>query len=781
MLKNLLPPFLVLAVALLAPLAARALDLSNAVVTIRAGAHQGEKVAATVLAEEVASRTGLEWVTSSHWPDGAPAVVIVLDSASRVAGHDVPARLRDNKAEGFSVWRDEAASTVWIVGADARGVLYGVGYLLRQLEWGQGRATVSALDITTSPEYAIRGHQLGYRAAANSWDTWTVAQYDQYIRELAFFGLNCIENIPFQDNRPEPHMKRSREEMNIELARICAKYDLDYWVWTPADFDLLDTAARAEALDKHETFYKATPRLDAVFFPGGDPGDNHPREVMPFLADVAARLAKHHPNAKIWISLQGFDQEKVDYFYAWVNEHQPKWMGGVVAGPSSPPIPETRARLDKRYGLRHYPDITHTVRSQYPIQWWDTAYAMTLNREPINPEPARYRYVHNEYAPYTDGFLTYSDGVNDDVNKTVFSALGWDTKRDVRTILLEYARAFFGADAAEQAADGILALEKNWDGPLAENGGVDATLTLWQSLEDAHPELAGNWRWQMYLFRAYYDAYVRHRLLHESDLEDEANAVMAQAGSMGADAAMDAALAILMRADTEKIRPEWRDSIYDLAERLFQSIGLQTSVEKYGASGAERGAVLDYVDHPVNNRWWIEDEIAKARVLPDEVAKGDRLMTLATWAHPGEGSFYDDIGNVGNSPHVIRGEQPNTDPNNDRSPTPDFMWWDQGMRRVRLSWFSKMDWPLGLRYTGLDPKATYYIRTTGQGQCLLRVDGERIVPLVDPKEIGEVKEFAVPWNKYQDQEIDLTFDVPYEPGINWRQASWLNEVWLIKK
>src|SRR5690606_34161701 len=98
-------------------------------------------------------------------------------------------------------------------------------------------------------------------------------------------------------------------------ARICEKYDLDYWVWTPADFDLLDAAARAEALEKHEAFYKETPRLDAVFFPGGDPGDNHPREVMPFLADIAVRLGKYHPKAKIWISLQGFDQEKVDYFY----------------------------------------------------------------------------------------------------------------------------------------------------------------------------------------------------------------------------------------------------------------------------------------------------------------------------------------------------------------------------------------------------------------------------------------------------------------------------------
>lgn len=34
------------------------------------------------------------------------------------------------------------------------------------------------------------------------------------------------------------------------MGAICAKYDLDYWVWTPADFDLKDEAKRAAQLNK---------------------------------------------------------------------------------------------------------------------------------------------------------------------------------------------------------------------------------------------------------------------------------------------------------------------------------------------------------------------------------------------------------------------------------------------------------------------------------------------------------------------------------------------------
>jgi hypothetical protein len=48
--------------------------------------------------------------------------------------------------------------------------------------------------------------------------------------------------------------------------------------------------------------------------------------------------------------------------------------------------------------------------------------------------------------PDTIGFLTYSEGCNDDVNKAIWSALGWDPQQDVVTILREYARYFIGPE-----------------------------------------------------------------------------------------------------------------------------------------------------------------------------------------------------------------------------------------------------------------------------------------------------------------------------------------------
>ena len=771
--------------------AATDLDLSKATVVIRPGPlPPAEQTAARVLVEEIKKRTGLNWSISTIWPKHG--VVIAISSGGGDAdwpmtlaprqGKDLP----ELRPEGFrlAIQNDEAKrAVVWIQGADARGALFGVGQMLRSLEWTKRSAQLPAgLDVATAPALPIRGHQLGYRHTANSYDGWDDRQFEQYIRELALFGANSIEGIPFQDDRKSPHMPLPRAVMNRKFSEICARYDMDYWIWAPADFDLKDTAKRTAHLDKHEAFFRDCPRLDAVFFPGGDPGDNAPELVMLYLEDLSRLLTRHHPRAKIWLSMQGFDKPQVDFVHNWINEKMPNWLGGLVAGPSSPPIPETRARLPQRYGFRDYPDITHTVRCQYPVAWWDPAFHLTLGRESANPRPVFYKLIQDFFGPYTSGFITYSDGVHDDVNKTVWSRLGWQPDAGPREMVIEYTRCFFGAAVAESAADGILALEKNWEGPLADNGSVDASLVLWQQLERKAPELRGNWRWQLCLLRAFYDAYTRQRLIYESALEREANQILANAAAHGVDAAMDAARAILQHAVTQPVAPKWRTRIGELCADLFQSIKLQTSVPLYQASGYERGAVLDFVDHPLNNRWWLEDEFARIRKLTSETDKLKALELIRTWEQPGPGSFYDEVGNIAKSPHVIRGEGPNTDPMMEKNPNPGFWWWDEGSSRKRLSWQTSMDWPLGLAYHRLDPQATYRVRLTGYGQARLRANGELLTPTRDAKhEIGEFKEFPVPANLLKDGKLKLTFDLPMdETQLNWRKQSRVSEIWLLK-
>lgn len=758
--------------------AADGVDLSAAAIVT---AETNVPYAATVLAEEVASRTGLTWPVGTSWPETGAALAVVVAPGEMFAGRPVPAPLRSLRAEGYAVTTDVSAAgrpVVWIAGADVRGALYGVGFVLRNLDWADKRAGLRApLNTVSAPAYRIRGHQLGYRPTANSWDAWDVRQFEQYIRELALFGANCIENIPFQDFVRSEVMKIGRDEMNAAISALCAKYDLDYWVWTPAVFDLNDADKRAAQLREYEELCQQSPRLDHIFFPGGDPGDNPPELVMPYLGEVYALVAKHHPNVRMWVSLQGFDPPQVDVFYQWLAAHDPAWLAGVVSGPGSPPIDETRARLPRKYALRHYPDITHTVRCQYPVPWLDPAFAFTLGREPVNPRPVFYKGVHNTFAASTDGFLTYSDGVHDDVNKTMWSMAGWDPAMDVRQAMVEYCRFFMNAEHAEPIADALLAFETNWQGALTANGSVDAVYEQWKRLEPLVP--ATNWRWQMCLLRANYDHYVRHRLFYERQLESDALAALTDTG-VPAGTAIDAALAALAKADTPPL-PDVRAKIEGLCEALYDSIGLQTSVEKYHASGLERGAVLDYVDYPLNNRRWLEDELAKVRAMAGEDAQRARMAELAAWENPGPGSFYDSVSEPGKCPHLVRGEDSNTDPAGERHPLPDFMWMEEGRTRARQSWIGFMNWPIAMRYEGLDPSAAYVVRAVGYGECLLKADDRRLEPSVYGKALGEIKEFPVPAELYADGQLVLTFDTPDEEHLNWRQQSRLSELWVLRK
>lgn len=779
--------------------AADLVDLTHATIVVRPGDQPAAaRAAADVLQEELELRLGRRPSITTEWPGGTTAVVVVVAASGLHAARlpwpaSPPASGPEHEAatrpEGFRLTVDTANGrpVVWVIGADSRGALFGVGELLRALRWSHatdnatGRGLPAQLDVATAPASPIRGHQLGYRAHSNTYDAFDEARYDRYIRELALFGANSVENIPFQDPRVSPHFPLPRDNMNVAISRVCARYGLDYWIWTPADFDLEEVDRRAQALDDLDALFARLPRLDAVFVPGGDPGHNAAPLVLPYLRDMAERLQRHHPDARVWLSLQWFPRDQIDWIYAQINETPHPWLGGLVAGPSSPPLAETRTRLHPRYKLRDYPDVTHTVRSQYVVPAWDPAFNFTLGREPINPRPVFYSALLDRIGSHTDGFITYSDGVNDDVNKAIWSRKGWSPDESPRAVLIEYARFFFGADVAERAADGLLALEKNWEGPLATNGAVDGTLALWQQLEAEAPALATNWRWQMALFRAYFDAFTRHRLLRETAIEHRVNDVLLDARSLGVHAALSRARSMLAEADTPGPHDDWRQRVELLGDALFEGIGMQLSMERHGASSAERGAVLDFLHYPLNNRWWLEDEFTRVADMPDDGSRVARLETLARWESPGDGSFYDDIGHVGRSPHVLRARAASEHPWLVDGPTPHFIWEDQGRSRKRLSWQTSLRWPLGLVYDQIDPDARYVVRLNGNGDVRLRINGDLVEPQTYSRELGELKVYRVPEAAVRSRRIALTFDPIDERHLNWRQHSRLNEVWLIRE
>lgn len=304
---------------------------------------------------------------------------------------------------------------------------------------------------------------------SNAYDAWDVNRWEHYIRNLAIFGTNTIELIPPRslDVPDSPHFPLPQIEMMVEMSRIANEYGLDVSIWYPAlDKDYSDPAMVEFALKEWADVFRRLPRIDVIFVPGGDPGHTPPKYLMALLEKQTASLHKYHPKAQMWMSTQVFDKQEMDEFFSIIKS-EPSWLGGILFGPCTRmSLPEVRERIPSRYPIRLYPDITHSMRSQFPVPYWDFAYAETEGREVINPRPLGQAAIFRGLLKYFNGFVSYSEGCNDDVNKFIWSALGWNPDAYVKDVLTEYSRFFTGDDVAKAFAQGLLSLERNWQGPL---------------------------------------------------------------------------------------------------------------------------------------------------------------------------------------------------------------------------------------------------------------------------------------------------------------------------
>jgi len=714
-----------LVVTILLAGSAAALDLRSAHIAADPNLAGPEKKAVQMLVEEVERRTALPWPASGNGP------AIRVHHASGTG-----------PAEGFHL--TVRNGSVDIQGNDERGTLFGAGRFLRELRWDHLAASIDDnLDITTSPKYGLRGHQIGYRPKVNAYDAWTPAIFEQYVRDMIIFGTNAVELIPprSDDDDDSPHFHLSKLDMMAEMSRICAEYGIDVWIWYPAmDKDYSDPATVDFAIKEWTQVYKKLPRIDAVFVPGGDPGDTQPKYLFALLEKQKQELRKYHPKGQMWMSPQNFDAK---WFAEYLDlmKAEPKWLDGVVYGPwTRITIQELRAKIPARYAIRYYPDITHTIHAEFPVPEWDVAFAVTQARESINPRPTDYQKVFNHMMPSAQlGFLTYSEGVNDDMNKFVWSGLGWDPNQDVSQILREWARWFISPKYETALAQAVLDLESDWHGPVATRASIGDTLRKVQTIERAAtPQMLLSWRFQQILYRAYYDGYVRERLLYETGLEQQAIDRLRNASRTGSAIAMDDATRILDESLTHPAAEDLRNRIFALAEALYQNIHAQLSVDRYKAVAVSRGANLDTIDFPLNNRVWLKDQFAKIRAIPKE---DDRLAAIDALLHrsdPGPGGFYDDLGNMSMQPHLVdEGPGYANDPGGFHSARSEYAAFSGGLigrtsaqatkpdgpaRFIlnRMAWWTwaetRYETPLTMRYEHLDPKASYKVRVVFVGR-----------------------------------------------------------------
>ncbi|HPO15550.1 MAG TPA: hypothetical protein PLI09_19065 [Candidatus Hydrogenedentes bacterium] len=774
------------------PDTAAELELSQAVLVTPEDLSGPERKAVDMLLDEVEKRSRIRWAEAHAMPaENIPVVAVgPAQQLKALAANYADAINPTQAAEAYQI-RVMDNRVVLVAGTDARGVLFGVGRLLRELRMEKNVVRIpAALDIATAPKYPLRGHQLGYRPKVNSYDGWTVPMWEQYFRDLAVFGTNTVELLPprTDDDADSPHFVMPQIDMMAHMSRLANEYGLDVWIWYPAIGVNYEKPATIEtALTEWESVLSKLPRVDAIMVPSGDPGHLVPKDLVDFLEKATVTLHKAHPKAQMWVSMQGFNLDGINELLGLLQKQQPTWLTGIVFGPQNRlTLPELRQAVPPQYPIRHYPDITHSVQCQFPVPDWDTVYAITEQREVINPRPTNFADIIRAYDDYTCGFITYSEGCNDDVNKIIWSSLGWDPDVSVMEVLRQYARYFIGLSYEDTFAQGILGLEQNWRGPILTNKGIFSTLEQFQTMEcSASPQVLLNWRFQQALYRAYYDAYNARRYAYETELEQRAMDVLRQAPMLGANRAMNEAEKILNRAMLEPVAQDLRARVFELAEALYQSIRMQLSVPRYKAIHVDRGANLDLIDTPLNDRPWLEKRFAELRQAGDS-EKMSGISAIVNWINPGPGGFYDNLGFVTQQPHLVREPDRTSDPEFRETP---LMGREYEPGR-KLAWTgyaeTRYDSPLRLQYEGLDPRGEYKVRVAYSGdnfeiKMRLMANGQyEIHPYQDKPYPIRPLEFDIPKEATSGGKLTLSWtQAPGRRG-NGRGCQ-VGEVWLIKK
>jgi len=164
------------------------------------------------------------------------------------------------------------------------------------------------------------------------------------------------------------------------------------------------------------------------------------------------------------------------------------------------------------------------------------------------------------------------------------------------------------------------------------------------------------------------------------------------------------------------------------------------------------------------------------------------MHRIAHWEDAGPGGFYDDLGDPEASPHLVRGEPYEKDPDFLKSPmtsfgakTPEQGW--------RVSWYTDAETlgetPLRMRYDGLDKSAQYRVRITYAGDALnipvrLTANGHEIHGFRNKPNPPEPLEFDIPREATHSGELMLEWTRPPGGGGNGRGVQ-VAEVWLMKK
>lgn len=504
--------------------------------------------------------------------------------------------------DGFKILVSDDLQTIIVAGKNPRGILYGVGKLLRMDE-------PKSMSMNPANRYRVQNFNGNPRFQSQT-DPSCLKLFDEYFRDVALFGANGIEIL-----RNTPN----------EIIDIMRSWGLEVWIVTydnasPATFR--NPQGIKEQLDFRRNIVENLSWIDHYNIKSGDPGDLTIDDFFNFTKMEATVVRNRFPNAKIWITPQHFKDAPKEYFdkaCQYINASE--WVDGAIAGCWTRfTVQEMRERLRNDISLIQGPDITHIYSNMYPARNMDPALARSLGRICVDVSPLTQKHIHNLADRWCNGSQCYSEGTTDDLHKCLWSALDYDPSIDVYEFLCEYSRMFFPELDENLFAKAVLAMEQDAIGPLEKSNGMLETLKLWEKLESSASESTlESPRFLMLELRACFDAYIYKRWMRDLPLEQECYEIMvSSADKVGKTCSQ---IRNILRQSDVCVDTELKSKCQTLYQKVYRD-------KKKWMIQNQQNFLMDQMDIPLTDQLYICSALEEISSIPNQKEAREELRKL---------------------------------------------------------------------------------------------------------------------------------------------------------
>ncbi len=444
-------------------------------IEVPAGADPLVIKAAELFEQRITPRTGVPVIRS-----GKADVVVTLSIDPTIG------------TEGYRISDGDSLTHVRVAGNEPRGVLYGVGKLLREAHFGPGLWQIGSYRGTSVPRRQVRGMYFASHFF-NFYHVAPLAEVERYVEDLALWGCNVL-NVWFDMH----HYKSINEPVAQQMiARLKSILHAGNRVGMGAGLTTLANEAYADSpehlravptqyhykvelcpskpeglaltLKWREEVLRAFSdvKFDALWIWPHDQGGCLCEQCAPWgangflrVAEPVAKMAKQIlPGAKIIVSTWCFDVfQKGEWsgFADKINATKPDWIDYIMAD----------AHGDfPRFVLEHgvpggYPMINFPEISMFKQGPWGGYGAM--------PAADRFQKIWDTVGHRLEGGFPYSETISEDMNKIINLMHYWSDQSALESIR-QYAGYEFGHDVATDVVQLSLRLEAqldhqfNWD------------------------------------------------------------------------------------------------------------------------------------------------------------------------------------------------------------------------------------------------------------------------------------------------------------------------------